>query len=221
MNQRGRFTLRVWGQAALLVSILLTAGGASAAPGMAEGKKQFGAVCASCHGAAAQGNEALRAPPLAGQNAPYIVRQFSHFKSGVRSGPQGSPTALMQAVAAGSVDTETVSSIAAYLETLKPTMARPSGPLPVHVRGQYGVCVGCHNGQGEGNLALGSARINILPEWYLVEQMQAFRDGRRGAHEQDVHGHQMVSIMGDMAEDQLIRDLARYIQHLDRKAAAK
>lgn len=219
MNQGRKFTVRARLLAAM--AMMLMAGWAWSAPNLAEGKRQFGAVCSSCHGAAAQGNEALRAPPLAGQNAPYIVRQFSHFKSGVRSGPQGSPTALMQAVAAGSVDMEMVRTIAAYLETVKPTVSRPSGPQPVYVRGQYGVCVGCHNAQGEGNLALGSARINILPEWYLVEQMQAFRDGRRGTHEQDVHGRQMVSIMRDMPEDELIRDLARYIQYLDRKVTAK
>ncbi len=42
------------------------------------------ATCAACHGANGQGNEALKAPRLAGQNDWYLLRQLEKYRSGVR-----------------------------------------------------------------------------------------------------------------------------------------
>ena len=42
------------------------------------------AGCAACHGANGQGNQALGAPPLAGQDAAYLARQLNNFKAGRR-----------------------------------------------------------------------------------------------------------------------------------------
>lgn len=42
------------------------------------------ATCATCHGAEAQGNEAMGAPALAGQNDWYLVTQLKNFKAGYR-----------------------------------------------------------------------------------------------------------------------------------------
>lgn len=47
------------------------------------GAASFG-VCTACHGAQAQGNEALKAPPLAGQADWYLLAQLRKFKSGIR-----------------------------------------------------------------------------------------------------------------------------------------
>ena len=41
-------------------------------------------TCVACHGAVGEGNTALQAPALAGQDAAYIERQLRHFKAGVR-----------------------------------------------------------------------------------------------------------------------------------------
>ncbi|MGB1141021.1 MAG: c-type cytochrome, partial [Halioglobus sp.] len=55
------------------------------APGaMAEEAPAAYAPCATCHGAAGEGNPALNAPALAGQLASYTERQLQHFRSGVR-----------------------------------------------------------------------------------------------------------------------------------------
>lgn len=44
--------------------------------------------CAACHGANAEGNEALGAPALAGQNDWYLVTQLKNFRAGLRGAHQ-------------------------------------------------------------------------------------------------------------------------------------
>jgi cytochrome c oxidase subunit 2 len=42
------------------------------------------APCVACHGAAGQGNEQLKAPPIAGQADWYLLAQLKKFRAGVR-----------------------------------------------------------------------------------------------------------------------------------------
>jgi cytochrome c oxidase subunit 2 len=48
------------------------------------GNNLYQGKCGACHGGTAEGNPALKAPRLAGLDAPYIKRQFSQFRDGVR-----------------------------------------------------------------------------------------------------------------------------------------
>ena len=46
-------------------------------------------TCATCHGDRGQGNQSFNAPPLAGQNDWYLVRQLESYQSGLRGGVPG------------------------------------------------------------------------------------------------------------------------------------
>jgi cytochrome c553 len=48
------------------------------------GNNLYHGKCGACHGGAAEGNPALKAPRLAGLDAAYIKRQFANFRDGVR-----------------------------------------------------------------------------------------------------------------------------------------
>jgi cytochrome c553 len=48
------------------------------------GNNLYQGKCGACHGGAAEGNAALKAPRLAGLDAAYIKRQFANFRDGVR-----------------------------------------------------------------------------------------------------------------------------------------
>jgi cytochrome c553 len=48
------------------------------------GNNLYHGKCGACHGGAAEGNPALKAPRLAGLDAAYIKRQFAYFRDGVR-----------------------------------------------------------------------------------------------------------------------------------------
>jgi cytochrome c553 len=73
----------------------------------AEGLAERGIpACMSCHGAKAEGNEAV--PRLAGQHAAYVVKQLAYFKSQQRG------NAVMHTVA-GDLSLEEMEAIAAYV----------------------------------------------------------------------------------------------------------
>ena len=68
-------------------SLLLIASMPVLALGDAEAGKSKSATCVACHGA--DGNSVVpNWPKLAGQHAPYLVRQIALIKSGARSVPE-------------------------------------------------------------------------------------------------------------------------------------
>lgn len=52
--------------------------------GNAERGQQLYQTCAACHGTEGEGNEAMNAPALAGQNDWYLMNQLVNFKEGYR-----------------------------------------------------------------------------------------------------------------------------------------
>jgi len=85
----------------------------------AAGKAAY-AICASCHGANGEGNKALNAPAIAGQNDWYIVRQLYNFKNGIRGAdPKDSYGQQMRPMAMILADDAAINNVAAYISTLK------------------------------------------------------------------------------------------------------
>ena len=64
---------------ALLAALCLASPLAQSADAAA-GEKLFATTCVACHGAKAEGNSALQAPALAGQQADYLQRQLTQFR---------------------------------------------------------------------------------------------------------------------------------------------
>ena len=81
-------------------------------------------TCATCHGEQGQGNQSLNAPPLAGQNDWYLVRQLEHYQAGRRGGVPGDIWgAQMRASTAVLGDEDAVRDVVAYISTFKPDRA--------------------------------------------------------------------------------------------------
>ena len=81
--------------------------------------EQLYTACASCHGAAAQGNAALSAPALADRDGWYLYRQLNLFKSGYRGGhPEDTLGAQMMSSARLLQDEQAVKDVVAYINTL-------------------------------------------------------------------------------------------------------
>jgi cytochrome c553 len=83
-----------------------------------QGRTAFQA-CAACHGANAQGNEALGAPALAGQNDWYLLTQLRNFRAGFRGSHQedtfGSQMVTMSKTLR---DDQAVINVVSYINTL-------------------------------------------------------------------------------------------------------
>jgi cytochrome c oxidase subunit 2 len=76
-------------------------------------------TCGACHGAQAQGNYALQAPRLAGQDDWYLKRQLQNFRLGVRGADKKDAYGHQMVLMARSLPNEqSVDDLLAYLNTL-------------------------------------------------------------------------------------------------------
>jgi cytochrome c553 len=78
--------------AAFAGASLVLSAGAGAAGDAAAGKAKS-AVCGACHGPDGNSTNPMW-PKLAGQHAPYLVKQLKDFKSGARKDPIMAPMAM-------------------------------------------------------------------------------------------------------------------------------
>ena len=96
----------------------------------------------------------------------------------------------------------------------QPTFAdtqRVAGGDPAAGRALYAVCGACHGQQGEGNPALNAPQLAGQGEWYVKRQLNNYRLGIRGADPEDVFGQQMAPIVGTLADDAAVSNVAAYI----------
>jgi cytochrome c oxidase subunit 2 len=77
---------------------------------------------------------------------------------------------------------------------------------------QYAVCAACHGPQGEGLQALNAPKIAGQEPWYLTRQLQNYKAGLRGAHEEDVFGRQMAPMARILATDAAIDNIVAHIR---------
>lgn len=74
------------------------------------------ATCLACHGARAEGNEALKAPPLRGQADWYVATQLIHFRRGLRgTHAEDVSGAMMRPMAAALPDDQATRDLAVFL----------------------------------------------------------------------------------------------------------
>lgn len=195
----------------VLMGVLLTQ--LAAAQDLAAGKAAYG-ICATCHGAAGEGNPGMNSPALAGQDAAYLARQLNHFKSGVRGAAPGDTLgAQMRGMAATLATDDAVTAVAAYLASLP--VAVPAETLEGDLRNgenQYNAsCGACHGAQAQGNPALNSPRLAGLDSQYLARQLQNYASGKRGTHADDLYGRQMKMMATVLPDDKAVADVLAFI----------
>jgi cytochrome c oxidase subunit 2 len=200
----------------LLGCVLLLGSGALWA---VDGKARF-TPCIACHGSKAEGNAALGAPAIAGQDAAYLQRQLQHFRAG-RRGTHKSDTfgAQMRAAGASTLnDDDAVTAVAAYVAALPKT--RPAAAAKGDLRNgnnlYHGKCGACHGGRAEGNPALKAPRLAGLDAAYIRRQFSYFRDGVRGLDPKDVPGRQMAMMARTLPTERDLDDVIAFIHQQGR-----
>ncbi|HLU07415.1 MAG TPA: c-type cytochrome [Woeseiaceae bacterium] len=96
-----------------------------------------------------------------------------------------------------------------------PTFAelqQPTQAVAAAGAAQYVVCAACHGQQGEGMQALNAPKLAGQDPWYLKRQLQNFKNGLRGTHEEDVFGKQMAPMANTLATDEAIDNMVAHIQ---------
>lgn len=183
--------------------------------GMVRGAELF-ETCAPCHGENGAGNADIASPAIAGLPQWYLEAQLNGFQQGWRGKHADDLPALRMRPMAMSLTREgDIESVAQYVAGLDP--AYP----PSTLQGNAGagaalyeqVCVACHGPAGLGDELLRSPPIVQLQDWYLVQELENFRGGARGAHPADTWGITMRANTMVMS-DQAMLDVIAYVQTL-------
>jgi cytochrome c oxidase subunit 2 len=181
------------------------------------------AVCAACHGPQGEGIAAMNAPKLSGQGDWYLKRQLVNYKGGARGTHEKDTYGkVMAPMAATLPDEKAIEDVVAYIMTLPDTRAagRAVGKVSGDAkngRQRYTTCAACHGSDGRGIAAMNAPRLKGMSDWYLVTQLKNFRDGIRGAHQDDFYGYQMSLLAAMLTDDQTISDLVAYINSIEQR----
>ncbi len=198
----------------LLLLGLLLSSGLRAEVDLVRGERLY-ATCAACHGAAAEGNQALQAPRLNHLREVYLIAQLEKFRSGLRGGAgSASPAQQMAPMAASLPDAQALVDVSAYIASL----SSETGPATVEGDATLGAdyynqfCGACHGASADGNVALNSPRLAGSDDWYLLSQLHAFREGTRGAAPGDRTGRQMRAMAAVLPSEQALADVVAFIR---------
>jgi cytochrome c553 len=180
--------------------------------GSAEAGQAKSTPCVACHGV--DGNSVNPEwPNLAGQGAPYIVRQLKAFKSGERQ------NVLMSPMAAPLSD-EDMEDLAAYYSQQQPA-GLEADPAKV-AEGQrlyrggdpvtgIAACTACHGPNGRGMPAAGYPSLQGQHATYIAAQLKAYRSGQRTT---DQALNRMMRDVANRLTDDQIETVAQYVQGL-------
>ena len=200
---------------AALLSTLLLAASASANP-LVEGSLEAGqaksATCAACHGP--QGKSANPEwPSLAGQNAPYLVKQLEAFKEGTRAN-------VLMTAQAMALSEQDMRDLAVYYAAQTPDPKVVANAATVAkgtalFRGgdqenNVAACTACHGPTGQGNPAAAYPMLKGQHATYTASQLRAYASGARKS---DGPTRIMRELAQRLREDDIVA-LASYIQGL-------
>jgi cytochrome c553 len=168
--------------------------------------------CVACHGV--NGNSANPEwPSLAGQSAPYIIKQLKAYKVGERQNPLMTPMAQP-------LSEDDMEDLAAYYskQTRTGLEAEPSkvaegrrlyrGGDPV---AGIAACTACHGPNGLGMAAAGYPALQGQHATYVAAQLKAYRSGARKT---DQPQNQMMRNVANRLTDTQIDAVAAYVQGL-------
>jgi cytochrome c553 len=140
---------------------------------IAAGRKRADAECASCHGARGLSpNDTW--PSLAGQNAAYLVRIMSSYKSGAQQDAMMTPLAK-------ALDEAAIRDVAVYYASLNCTEGGAAKATKADLQVGRALAKNCASCHGETGTGTNPAWPNFAGQRaeYLVNVLKAFRGGLR------------------------------------------
>jgi cytochrome c oxidase subunit II len=174
------------------------------------------AVCAACHGQQGEGNIAMQAPKIAGQEDWYLRRQMQAFQQGIRGTAPGDIHGMqMRPMAMVVADPASLENLIAYIGTFESVPAQPTiEGDPVAGKAAYAVCAACHGPEGRGVEQMAGPQLAGQDDWYLIRQIRNYQQGLRGYDPKDVFGRQMKPMASVLTSEQAILDVTAYINTL-------
>ncbi len=78
----------------------------------------------------------------------------------------------------------------------------------------YQQCIACHGEKAQGNSQLHSPALAGQSASYLARQLNNFKQGLRGEHQQDTYGKQMVALSQQLDNNKEVPELSTYLASL-------
>ena len=179
--------------------------------------KIWNGQCAVCHGAAGEGVRALGGPALTQLSREYLVRQLTHFVTGIRGTHLDDDAGKRMALSVANLSEDDISGLVALITTeLPPTQptATMTGDTSRGKDYYINICSACHGGNALGNDRLGAPALAGVNDWYLKSSYQSYLEGTRGHHPDDTYGAQMARLAPALARGSDINDVIAYITTL-------
>jgi cytochrome c oxidase subunit 2 len=171
--------------------------------------------CVTCHGVDGRGNEAVRAPKLAGMARWYLARQLAGFQLGYRGSHSddldGKEMRPMAELLTPAMTNQALNWIATW--PVDKPVATIAGDAR-RGRQLYQRCMSCHGNNAQGIEGMGGPALAGQSDWYLAVQLRKFKSGLRGTQADDTYGRQMQAMTVLLKDDADIADVVSYIQTL-------
>lgn len=169
-------------------------------------------ACTLCHGT----KEMQRGPILDGLPAWYIEQQLKKFASGQRGKKEENRSALLMVpVVQQYKDPQLWQKLADRFESLeKPNHLKTIRGNPSRGKLLYAICASCHGQKAEGNQTIKAPPLNVLEDWYLMDQLRKFKMDWRGYNPDDVEGNLMRNITKLYSINDL-KDIVAYIARIE------
>lgn len=184
------------------------------------GKHQFDNYCLPCHGADGQGKPEIAAPSIAGLPVWYIEGQLQKYRTGLRGSHfddlEGMRMRPMSLTLGSSADVTAVATYASKLRSIQPPTSQGMGGDAAKGAPLFAACATCHGSDGKGMEEKQAPPLTEQYDWYLVRQLQKFKDGVRGYdEEQGSNAYQMQAVWAQtLADEQAMKDVVAHIQTL-------
>ena len=178
----------------------------------AEAAEHEFAQCVLCHGTDANGNIGIHAPKLAGLERWYIARQLQAFRTGQRGTHADDVNGSEMRTIAMHLSKDATARAVDYIASLPSVKSTPTVKGDVRKGATlYSTCAACHGRKGEGNTTLNAPTLARSSDWYLVTQLNNYRNGLRGTNPQDTHGATMRAAASVLPDNQAVIDVVAYI----------
>jgi len=181
----------------------------------------FQNVCAQCHGLKGEGKDEVRSPSIASLPAWYVTTQLTNFHDGKRGGSAtNDPQGAMMAAIAKSLTPAQISALAKHVESLPLVVPKERTVTGAEIEAGKELfrerCMECHRYNASGELAFGSPPLLGRQGWYLLAQLQKFKNLHRGAAKGDEKGAKMVQTATLFIDDeQAMKDVVGFILTLN------
>ena len=138
--------------------------------------------CRECHLGSGMGIPALGVPSIAGLPRWYVTDQLRAFRRGERGADAKDQSGKLMRSKAESIGERDLAFVGRYIESLPPNATRDTLDLAAPSAGErhfLADCASCHGERGEGNRSERAPPLTYQPDWYLLKQLENFRDGKR------------------------------------------